>query len=63
VQFLRPIGARPDHHQGAEPIIIQPDVEMVTVHSDIDILASAQIALAKIGKIFLSADGPPRDTG
>jgi hypothetical protein len=62
-QLLLPIGARADHHQGAEPVVIQTDVEVNPVHPDIDILAPAQVALAKVGIFFLPAGGQPRDIG
>ena len=60
-QFLLAVWTGADHHQGAEPIIIQPDIEMDSIHPDIDILTPAQLAAAKLGIFFLPAGSQPGD--
>src|SRR5436309_782197 len=62
-QFLIPIGAHADHHQGAEPIIIQPDIEMHAVDPDVDVLTPAQVTSTKIGIFFFPARSQPCDGG
>jgi hypothetical protein len=48
-QFLLAVWTGADHHEGAESIIIQPEIEMDPIHPDIDILAPAQVAAVKLG--------------
>jgi len=62
-QFLLPIGTHVDHHQGAEPINLETDIEMYAVDPDIDVFALAQVAAAKVVIFFLPAVRPEKIVG
>jgi hypothetical protein len=44
--FLLSIELRADHHQGAEPIVLEPDVKVHPIDPHVDVLTAGEVALA-----------------
>src|SRR5229473_6783138 len=51
-QLLLAVGPRADHNQGAEPVVLEPDVEMHPIDPHVNVLAPGQIAPPKGGVFF-----------
>src|SRR6185369_17852560 len=43
-QLLRPVGPRADHHERAEAVVVQPDVEMHAIDPDVHVVAIGEAA-------------------
>jgi hypothetical protein len=52
-----------DHNQRAEPVVLQPNVEVHAIYPHVHVFAPAKITPAKIAVFFLPATGQPRDVG
>ena len=44
-QLLRPVGSHVDHHQRAEAVVLQPDVEMHAIDPHVDVVAVGETTL------------------
>src|ERR1700676_4855100 len=52
-QLLLAVGPRADHHQRAEPVVLEPDVEVHPIDPHVNVLATSEIAPAKRRVFFL----------
>src|SRR4029450_4323914 len=66
-QLLGPVGPHADHHERAEAIVLQPDVEMHAIDPHVDVVGSASLRCWKarysashslVSRAMLVADNP-----
>jgi hypothetical protein len=62
-QFFRPAGPHADHHERAEAVILQADVEVNAIDPDVDIVAVGEAALLERAVLGLPLVGQSRDVG
>ena len=62
-ELLRPVGPHPNHHQGAEPVVFEPDVEVDAVDPHIHVVPVGQVALPERPVVRLPHGGQARDVG
>src|SRR5690606_33814979 len=60
-QFLRPVGAHPDHHQRTEAILLEADAKVDAIDPDVHVVDIVQIALAPHVIVRFPGRRQPRD--